>query len=107
MTDDDTIEEGGTGTAVEERVRVKKPRLYKVLMLNDDYTTMDFVISVLETIFQKGPAEANKIMMHIHNRGSGLCGVYTKEIAETKVDLVHTRAMDDGFPLRCSIEPEE
>jgi ATP-dependent Clp protease adaptor protein ClpS len=107
MTDEDNTTDSGTGTAVEERVKVKKPRMYRVLLLNDDYTTMDFVVSILETIFQKSPAEATKVMLHVHNRGSGLCGVYTKEIAETKVEMVHNRAKDEGYPLRCSIEPED
>jgi ATP-dependent Clp protease adaptor protein ClpS len=84
----------------------KKPELYKVVLLNDDYTTMDFVIEVLETIFNKQPAEAFRIMMMVHTQGKGLCGVYPHEVAETKVDAVMEAARDNGFPLRAAMEPE-
>lgn len=84
----------------------KKPELYKVLLLNDDYTTMDFVVEVLESIFNKQPAEAFRIMMAVHTQGKGLCGVYTHEVAETKVDTVMERARENGFPLRAAMEPE-
>jgi ATP-dependent Clp protease adaptor protein ClpS len=84
----------------------KKPQLYKVVLLNDDYTTMDFVIEVLETIFNKQPAEAFRIMMMVHTQGKGLCGVYPHEVAETKVDAVMESARDHGFPLRAAMEPE-
>ena len=84
----------------------KKPELYKVLLLNDDYTTMDFVVEVLESIFNKQPAEAFRIMMAVHTQGKGLCGVYPHEVAETKVDTVLERARENGFPLRAAMEPE-
>jgi len=84
----------------------KKPELYKVVLLNDDYTTMDFVIDVLETIFHKQPAEAHRIMMMVHTQGKGLCGVYPFEVAETKVEAVVESARDHGFPLRAAMEPE-
>jgi len=84
----------------------KKPELYKVLLLNDDYTTMDFVVEVLESIFNKQPAEAFRIMMAVHTQGKGLCGVYPHEVAETKVDTVMERARENGFPLRAAMEPE-
>lgn len=84
----------------------KHPDLYKVLLHNDDYTTMDFVVEILEHVFQKGPAEAFQIMMHVHTQGRGLCGTYPHEIAETKVDMVHEQARDRGFPLRASMEEE-
>jgi ATP-dependent Clp protease adaptor protein ClpS len=84
----------------------KKPELYKVVLLNDDYTTMDFVIEVLESIFNKQPAEAFRIMMMVHTQGKGLCGVYPHEVAETKVDAVMEAARDNGFPLRAAMEPE-
>ena len=84
----------------------KKPELYKVVLLNDDYTTMDFVIEVLETIFNKQPAEAFRIMMMVHTQGKGLCGMYSHEVAETKVDAVQEAARDHGFPLRAAMEPE-
>jgi ATP-dependent Clp protease adaptor protein ClpS len=97
-----------TGEAVLERTKqeVKRPQLFKVLLLNDDYTTMDFVIEVLETIFNKQPAEAFRIMMMVHTQGKGLCGVYPHEIAETKVDAVVTTAREHGFPLKAAMEPE-
>ena len=84
----------------------KRPELYKVVLLNDDYTTMDFVVEVLETIFNKQPAEAFRIMMMVHTQGKGLCGVYPHEVAETKVEAVVESARDRGFPLRAAMEPE-
>ncbi len=84
----------------------KKPELYKVLLLNDDYTTMDFVVEVLASIFHKQPAEAFRIMMAVHTQGKGLCGVYPHEVAETKVEAVSGRARENGFPLRAAMEPE-
>jgi ATP-dependent Clp protease adaptor protein ClpS len=84
----------------------RKPELYKVLLLNDDYTTMDFVIEVLETVFHKQPAEAHRIMMLVHTQGKGLCGVYPFDVAETKVATVVERARENGFPLRATMEPE-
>ncbi len=78
--------------------------MYKVMLLNDDYTTMEFVVHVLESIFDKGPAEAYRVMMEVHTRGRGLCGAYTWEIAETKVATVHELARSEGFPLRAGIE---
>lgn len=86
------------------RPKVKKPDLFKVLLHNDDYTTMQFVIEVLEEVFGKSPAEAFRIMMHVHTRGHGICGSYPYEVAETKVSLVHDRANHAGFPLRASME---
>jgi ATP-dependent Clp protease adaptor protein ClpS len=77
-----------------------------VLLLNDDYTTMDFVVEVLETIFHKQPAEAYRIMMMVHTQGKGLCGVYPHEVAETKVATVIELARDNGFPLLAAMEPE-
>jgi ATP-dependent Clp protease adaptor protein ClpS len=85
-------------------VETRLPRLYKVLLHNDDYTTMEFVVEVLEGIFGKSPAEAYRIMMHVHQSGLGVCGAYPFEIAETKVALVHDRARERGFPLRASLD---
>lgn len=100
--------EGQTGGEVLERTRqqTKKPELYKVLLLNDDYTTMDFVVEILESLFHKSPAEAYRIMMAVHMQGKGLCGVYPHEVAETKVATVVERARANGFPLRADMEPE-
>jgi ATP-dependent Clp protease adaptor protein ClpS len=97
-----------TGGEVLERTRqeTKKPELFKVLLLNDDYTTMDFVVEVLESVFNKAPAEAYRIMMAVHHQGHGLCGVYPFEVAETKVATVVDLARNNGFPLRASMEPE-
>ena len=95
-----------TDGAVKERVKPKKqdPTLYKVVLLNDDYTTMDFVVRVLETIFQKSPAEAYRIMMQVHLNGSGIAGVYAWEVAETKVETLTSMARHAEFPLRATIE---
>ena len=91
---------------VQERRKTKKPPLYKVYLLNDDYTTMDFVVYILETIFHRPPAEAAQVMLHVHRKGIGLAGVYTREIAETKISSVHSLAEQNGFPLKCVMERE-
>jgi ATP-dependent Clp protease adaptor protein ClpS len=95
-----------TDDAVKERteIREQEPKLYNVILLNDDYTTMEFVIHLLETLFQKSPAEAYRIMMHVHRIGRGLAGVYTWEVAETKADKVASLASEAGYPLRATIE---
>jgi ATP-dependent Clp protease adaptor protein ClpS len=95
-----------TDDAVKERteIREQEPKLYNVILLNDDYTTMEFVIHLLETLFQKSPAEAYRIMMHVHRSGRGLAGVYTWEVAETKADKVASLASEAGYPLRATIE---
>ena len=101
-------EQRQTGGEVLERTRqqTKEPEVYKVLLLNDDYTTMDFVVEILESIFNKPPAEAFRIMMQVHTQGRGLCGMYPFEIAETKVAAVEDRARDNGFPLKAVVEKE-
>jgi ATP-dependent Clp protease adaptor protein ClpS len=95
-----------TGGAVKERAETKKqePTLYKVVLLNDDYTPMDFVVHVLESLFQKSPAEAFRIMMQVHVNGRGIAGVYPWEVAETKADKVATTAREAGHPLKATIE---
>jgi ATP-dependent Clp protease adaptor protein ClpS len=95
-----------TGDQVLERTQheTKKPEMYNVLLLNDDYTTMEFVVEILETVFQKQPAEAFRIMMMVHTQGKGLAGVYPHEVAETKVETVVERAREHGFPLRAAME---
>ena len=94
------------GDAIKERIRTQKqdPKLYKVVLLNDDYTTMEFVIHVLEEVFQKSPAESYQIMMHVHVNGRGIAGVYPWEVAETKAETVVTMARDSGFPLKAATE---
>jgi ATP-dependent Clp protease adaptor protein ClpS len=100
--------QGTPGVRVAERPEsaTRLPRLYRVLLHNDDYTTMEFVVEVLEGIFGKSPAEAFRIMMHVHENGIGVCGAYPHEIAETKVALVHERARGRCFPLRASLGEE-
>ena len=94
------------GDAVQERIKpkTKEPTLYTVVLLNDDYTPMGFVVEVLEGIFQKSPAEAYRIMMQVHMGGRGIAGVYPWEVAETKVDLLLTSAREAGHPLQATIE---
>ncbi len=94
----------GTGTAVLTRTRTRKPNLYRVLLLNDDYTPMEFVVHVLERFFNKDRAEATRIMMHVHQNGVGECGVFTYEVAETKVTLVMDLARKHMHPLQCVME---
>ena len=84
--------------------RTKEPEMYKILLHNDDYTTMDFVIEILMVVFLKEFQEATRIMLDVHRQGVGLCGVYPYEIAETKVETVHVLARENGFPLKCSME---
>ena len=89
-----------------EEVKVKHPKKYKVFILNDDYTSMDFVVDVLMSIFHKSYEQAENIMLEVHKKDRGLCGVYTHEIAETKVTQVIKKAKDSGFPLRATMEEE-
>jgi ATP-dependent Clp protease adaptor protein ClpS len=105
----DRMSEGpASGEAIEtkERLKTKKPYLYRVFLLNDDYTTMDFVVFILEKVFRKAPAEATQIMLHVHKKGIGLAGIYTREIAETKVAEVQELARANEFPLKCTMEKE-
>lgn len=91
-------------TGVRARPRLQEPRLYRVVLHNDDYTTMDFVIDVLISVFHKPAAEAMQIMLDVHKKGKGICGVYTYDIAATKVAQVHELAMRRELPLKCSLE---
>jgi ATP-dependent Clp protease adaptor protein ClpS len=94
-----------TGDVLEKtRTSLKEPEQFKVLLLNDDYTPMDFVVQVLENIFNKQPSEAYRIMMQVHTQGSGLAGVYSHEVAETKVADVVELAQDSGYPLQAAME---
>ena len=95
-----------TGVVVKARPKTRKPAMYKVLMLNDDYTPMEFVVHVLERIFQKTREEATRIMLHVHRRGVGVCGVFTYEVAETKVTQVMDLARQNQHPLQCTIEKD-
>ena len=88
----------------EVKSETKNPSMYNVFLLNDDYTTMEFVVHVLQSIFHKNPTDANRIMLQIHYKDRGLCGTYHYEIAETKVNKVHLMAQEEGFPLRANIE---
>ncbi|MBD25572.1 MAG: ATP-dependent Clp protease adapter ClpS [Candidatus Marinimicrobia bacterium] len=101
--DDDRV---NTGLALKSRPKVKKPSMYKVLMLNDDYTPMEFVINVLERFFGKSVEEATQIMLHVHQKGVGICGVFTFEIAETKVNQTMELARKNQHPLQCTLEKE-
>jgi ATP-dependent Clp protease adaptor protein ClpS len=98
--------EKGTGGETREKPKTvtKRPQLFHVVLINDDYTTMEFVVHVLEAVFDKGPAEAYRIMMEVHTQGRGVCGAYTYEVAETKVVTVQEMARTEGFPLRAGIE---
>ena len=88
-------------------VRTGKPSLYHVFLLNDDYTTMDFVVHILEQIFRKNRTEATQIMLQVHKQGIGLAGVYPREIAETKVETVHRLARESEYPLKCFMEKKD
>ena len=96
----------GTGTAVITRTRTqtRRPGMYRVLLLNDDYTPMEFVVAVLRKYFSKGPEEATQIMLHVHQHGVGECGIFTYEVAETKVTQVMDYARKHQHPLQCIME---
>ena len=106
--DDNGRDEGdsGVGVVTRTRTKTKKPNLYKVLLLNDDYTPMEFVVHVLERFFNKGREEATRIMLHVHQKGVGVCGVFTFEVAETKVTQVMDFARQHQHPLQCTMEKE-
>ncbi|KJS36736.1 MAG: Clp protease ClpS [Rhodospirillaceae bacterium BRH_c57] len=104
--DDDDDRTSGPGLATRTRPKTKKPSMYKVLMLNDDYTPMEFVVHVLERFFSKNRDEATQIMLHVHQRGVGVCGVFTYEVAETKVTQVMDLARQQQHPLQCTIEKD-
>jgi len=103
---DDKRDDSGTGIITKTRTKTKKPSLYRVLLLNDDYTPMEFVVYILERFFNKGRDEATQIMLHVHQKGVGLCGVYTYEVAETKVTQVMNFASQHQHPLQCTMEKE-
>jgi ATP-dependent Clp protease adaptor protein ClpS len=101
--DDD---QGKTSVVTKTRPKTKKPSLYKVLLLNDDFTPMEFVVLVLQRFFNKGQDDATRIMLHVHQKGVGICGVYTYEVAETKVTQVMDFSRQNGHPLQCTMEKE-
>ena len=96
----------GTGTITRTRTKTKKPSMYKVLLLNDDYTPMEFVVYVLQRFFSKSTEDATKIMLHVHQNGVGICGVFTYEVAETKVSQVMDLARQHDHPLQCTMEKD-
>ncbi len=103
----DNGEDGGLVIATKTRVRTKKPSMYRVLILNDDYTPMEFVVLILERFFNKSREQATRIMLHVHQKGVGVCGVYTYEVAETKVAQVMDLARRNEHPLQCTMEKED
>lgn len=101
----ETEKDEQSGVATVKKVKLQPPKMYKVLMHNDDYTTMEFVILVLQKFFNKSASESQTIMLEVHTRGFGICGIYTYEVAESKVAKVTKYARDNGHPLKCSTEP--
>jgi len=95
---------GQTKPSIESQNETRQPPLFKVLMHNDDYTTMEFVVEALQAVYRKPPTEANQIMLHIHFKGVGMCGIFPFEVAETKVARVHAMARAQGYPLRCTLD---
>jgi ATP-dependent Clp protease adaptor protein ClpS len=103
----DKLPQHSDGLAIQEaKPKLQKPRLYKVILLNDDFTPMEFVVRVVERFFHKNREEATRIMLQVHTRGIGICGVYTREVAETKVRQVMLYAQENQHPLQCTMEPE-
>ena len=105
-TDKDGEDDGGTavGVATRTRTRTKQPSLYKVLMLNDDYTPMEFVVLCLQRFFKMGLEDATRVMLHVHQKGVGVCGIFTYAVAETKVAQVTDFARQNQHPLQCTLE---
>lgn len=102
---DEGTSEGNPGVATVEKVKIQKPKMFKVLIHNDDYTTMEFVIHVLQKFFHKNYEESHGIMLKVHHDGIGICGIYTFEIAESKASKVNKYSRGKGHPLKCSFEP--
>ena len=90
----------------ESKPKLQRPPMFKVILLNDDYTPMEFVVVVLERIFQKNREEATRIMLHVHQKGIGVCGIFTREVAESKVRQVMSFSSENQHPLQCTMEPE-
>jgi ATP-dependent Clp protease adaptor protein ClpS len=106
MSERGTADTPDVVTRTRTEKKLKRPPLYKVLLHNDDYTTMEFVVHVLQSVFNHPEAEATAIMLHVHRKGIGVAGVYPYEVAETKVEKVHSLARAHEFPLRCSMEED-
>ena len=104
QNDEDDDGNGNVGVATRTRTRTKKPTPYKVLMLNDDYTPMEFVVLCLQQFFKMNMEEATRVMLHVHQRGVGVCGIFTYEVAETKVTQVMDFAREHQHPLQCTLE---
>lgn len=102
---DEKSNEGDPGVAIKDHVKVKKPSMYKVLLHNDDYTTMEFVIHVLQKFFAKTYDQSHAIMLKVHHDGIGICGIYTHEVAESKTSKVNKYSRGKGHPLKCTYEP--
>ena len=100
--------DGAIGIATEaSKPALKRPPLYKVVLLNDDYTPMEFVVEVLEHFFSMNREKATQVMLAVHTQGKGVCGIYTRDVAETKAELVNQAARDNGHPLLCEVEPSQ
>ncbi|MFN7132111.1 MAG: ATP-dependent Clp protease adaptor ClpS [Myxococcales bacterium] len=99
-------EEGGVAVESETKKKTRRPRLFKVLLHNDNYTTMEFVVAVLITVFNKSESDAIAIMLHVHTRGVGVAGLFPHDVAEAKVNKVLALAREAGYPLLCTMEPE-
>ncbi|MEC9341566.1 MAG: ATP-dependent Clp protease adapter ClpS [Pseudomonadota bacterium] len=104
MSDKEFQDLGGDLDVEEAKPKLKPPPLYKVILINDDYTPMEFVVHVLEAFFNMPREKATQVMLHVHTRGKGVCGVYTSEIAETKVTQVNEYARENEHPLKCDME---
>ncbi|MBD23303.1 MAG: ATP-dependent Clp protease adapter ClpS [Alphaproteobacteria bacterium] len=102
----DELKNPSSQTLVVPKVKKKVPQLYKVILLNDDYTPMEYVVALLREVFKKSESDAVNIMLMVHKKGAGVCGIFTKEIAETKVFTVIRKAKSDQHPLKCVMEPE-
>ncbi len=108
MSDKNKDDDGGSGTGILTRpdVKTKKPSMYKVLLLNDDFTPMEFVVHVLQRYFRMTMEQSTEVMLHVHQKGVGVCGVFTYEVAETKVNQVMSLAKQHDHPLQCTLEKD-
>ena len=102
----DDLKIPSTQVTVKPKKKLQKPKLFKVILLNDDYTPMEYVVKLIKAVFNRSESDAVNIMLMIHNKGSGVCGIFTKDVAETKVFTVLKMAKHDQHPLKCIMEPE-